>query len=141
MRENIIASADAVSRFCRLQMNIKKDIPIRSSEMGVLIYIEKSDVPVTPLMVSNFFGISKPSVTDMVNALLKKNYLSKTLSQTDKRSYFLSVTQKGHELVESTYSEYFRTMELLEEKMGCHEFELFIQLIGKANRVLSEERE
>ncbi|MDF2545136.1 MAG: transcriptional regulator, MarR family [Anaerosolibacter sp.] len=141
MRESIIASADAVSRFCRLQMNIKKEIPIRSSEMGVLIYVEKSDVPVTPLMISNFFGISKPSVTDMVNALLKNNYLSKTLSQTDKRSYSLSVTQKGHELVESTYSEYFRTMELLEEKMGYHEFELFIQLIGKANRVLSEERE
>ncbi len=141
MRENIIASADAVSRFCRIHMNTKRDIPIRSSEMGVLIYIEKSGMQVTPLMISNFFGISKPSVTDMITVLLKKNYLSKTVSPTDRRSYFISVTPKGHELVESTYNEYFRSMELLEEKMGCQEFEMLIQLLQKANKILGEERE
>lgn len=141
MRGNIIVGADAVSRFCRLQMNIKKDIPVRSSEMGVLIYIHKSGMPVTPLMISGFFGISKPSVTDMVNALIKKDYLLKEPSKSDKRSYTLSVTPKGQELVETTYNEYFKTMELLEEKMGCQEFHLFIELLQRANKILSEERE
>jgi len=141
MKESIIASADAVSRFCRLQMNIKRDMPIRASEMGVLIYIQKSDVPATPLMISNFFGIAKPSVTNMINALVNKDFIMKIPSKEDKRSYSLEVTPKGHELVEYTYDEYLRILQLLEEKMGCQEFKLFIQLLQKANAVLSEERE
>jgi DNA-binding MarR family transcriptional regulator len=121
-------------------MNTKRDIPIRASEMGALIYVQKSDIPATPLMISNFFGIAKPSVTDMVNSLIKKHYLIKIPSKVDRRSYTLEVTPKGHELVESTYNAYFRTMELLEEKMGCQEFKLFIELLQKANKVLGEER-
>jgi DNA-binding MarR family transcriptional regulator len=140
MRESIIASVDAVTRFCRFQMNMKRDIPIRSSEMGALIFVQKSEEPVTPLMISSFFGISKPSVTDMVNSLIKKEYLSKTPSVEDKRSYTLSVTPRGAELVEATFSEYVRSMELLEEKMGREEFKLFIELLQRANKVLSEER-
>ncbi len=140
MKENIIACEDAVSRFCRLQMNVKRDIPIRASEMGALIYVEKSDEPATPLMISSFFGIAKPSVTDMVNSLVEKDYLIKIPSKVDRRSYTLKVTIKGHELLETTYNEYFRTIELLEERMGYEEFKLFIQLLKEANNILSEER-
>lgn len=140
MKEAIIDCEDAITRFCRLQMNIKRDMPIRASEMGVLIFVEKSDKQATPLMISNFFGIAKPSVTDMVNSLVKKDYLIKIPSEVDKRSYTLEVTPKGQELLETTHKEYFRNIELLEEKMGYEEFKLFIQLLQKANNILSKER-
>jgi DNA-binding MarR family transcriptional regulator len=140
MNNDINSSADAVGLFCRLQMNIKRDLPIRSSEMGVLIFTQKQSEPVTPLMISNFFRIAKPSVTSMVNALIKKDYLMKTPSSTDGRSYMVSATEKGTELVESTYNQYFRTMEILKKKMGSKEFNLFIDLIHKANNILSEEK-
>jgi DNA-binding MarR family transcriptional regulator len=140
MDNDINSSADAVGLFCRLQMNIKRDLPIRSSEMGVLIFTQKQSEPVTPLMISNFFRIAKPSVTSMVNALIEKDYLMKTPSSTDGRSYTVSATEKGTELVESTYNEYFRTMEILKKKMGSKEFNLFIDLIHKANNILSEEK-
>lgn len=95
MNEDIITCMDVVSRFCRLNMNVKRNIPIRASEMGALICVQKSSVPATPLMISNFFGIAKPSVTDMVNSLIEKNYLIKIPSKVDKRSYTLEVTLKG----------------------------------------------
>jgi DNA-binding MarR family transcriptional regulator len=120
---------------------MKRDMPIRASEMGVLIYIQKSDIPATPLMISSFFGIAKPSVTDMVNSLVKKDYIIKVPSKEDKRSYSLEVTPRGHELIECTYNEYLSIMQLLKEKMGCKEFKLFIQMLEKANKALSEERE
>lgn len=138
MKEEIITSVEIVSRFCRLQMNMKRSIPIRPSEMGALIFVVKSEQQVNPLMISNFFGISKPSVTDMVNSLIKKEYLIKTPSDKDKRSYIVSVTSKGHELVDSTFKEYVKSMELLEEKMGFQEFKSFIKLLEKANDILSE---
>jgi DNA-binding MarR family transcriptional regulator len=140
MDNEIIISADAIAMFCRLQMNLRRDIPIRPSEMGVLIFTQKQSDPVTPLMISNFFRIAKPSVTAMVNSLIKKDYLLKTLSLTDRRSYTVETTCKGKELVESTYTAYFRSMELLKKKMEDKEFNVFIQLVQKANNILSEER-
>ncbi len=141
MEENIITCMDAISRFCRLQMNTKRDIPIRASEMGALIYVGKNDKSATPLMISNFFGIAKPSVTDMVNSLVKKDYLIKIPSKVDRRSYTLEVSSKGHELLKTTYKEYFKSIEMLENTMGDQEFKLFIQLLKKANKILSEGRE
>lgn len=140
MKESIIACEEAVSRLCRLQMNVKRDLPIRASEMGALIFVGKSQEPATPLMISNFFGIAKPSVTEMVNSLVKKDYLIKIPSQVDKRSYTLKVTAKGQDLLNSTYRDYFKALELLEERMGSEEFQVFVQLLQKANNILGEER-
>lgn len=135
MNQNINKYMDSISRFCRSQINFKRDLPIRSSEMGVLIYIEKNN-KVTPVMISNFFGISKPAVTTMINSLVKKDYLTKINSQNDKRSYTLKLTLKGYNLLNSTYSEYFKMIELIQSGMGEQEFEIFMELIQKANRIL-----
>lgn len=134
----LINSADAVGMFCRLHMNSKIDIPIRPSEMGVLIFTQKQSIPVTPLMISEFFKITKPSVTSMVNALIKQNYLIKEPSLVDGRSYTLRTTEDGNRLIEKTFDEYIKSIELLKEKMGEFTFRQFIDLIQMANRILEE---
>lgn len=121
-------------------MNSKSDIPIRPSEMGVLVYAGKQYGPVTPLMISRFFRIAKPSVTSMVNSLVKNGYLKKVSSETDRRSYSLKVTEKGSELIESTFSEYVKSMELLKFGMGDEKFNEFIELIQIANVILGDAR-
>ncbi len=140
MNFDLINSADAVGMFCRLHMNTKRNIPIRSSEMGILIFTQKQNVSVTPLMISQFFKITKPSVTSMVNALIKRDYLVKEPSLSDGRSYTLRTTEKGKKLVESTSDEYFKSIELLKEKMGLDAFNQFIELIQIANGIFGEEK-
>lgn len=139
MKEDVIECMDTISKFCRIQTNIKRDLPIRSSEMGVLIYVKKSEKPATPLMISKFFGIAKPSVSDMVNSLVKKDYLMKTPSKDDKRSYILKVTEKGQKLLDTTYNEYFAAVDMLEKNMGNEKFKLLIELMKEANEILKEE--
>ena len=141
MQNNLISAAEKMGMFCRLQMHVKKDLPIRSSEMGVLIYVQKQNEAITPLMISNFFKVAKPSVTATINELTKKDYLVKNPSTSDKRSYTVSVTEKGKALVESTHDEYFRVISVLQEKMGEKAFDAFIAQIELANKILSEERE
>lgn len=138
MKPDLVNSADAIGMFCRLHMNTKRDLPIRPSEMGVLIYTQKQSDSVTPLMISQFFNIAKPSVTAMVKALVNKGYLMQSPSETDKRSYTISLTDKGSTLVETTFIEYFKTVELLKEKMGESKFNQFIELIETANIILEE---
>jgi len=136
MTIDLMRSADVIGMFCRLNMKVKRDLPIRASEMGVLIYTSKQVDEVTPLMISQFFKISKPSVTSMINTLLRLAYLEKTISMLDKRSYTLSITKKGINLVNSTVDDYYKSIDAMIEKMGINEFNNFIELLNKANEIL-----
>lgn len=138
MDQNLISSADIMGMFCRLKMNTKHDLPIRSSEMGALIFVQKQEGEVTPSMISDFFKIAKPSVTSMVSSLVRKGYLDKMHSETDKRSYTLRMTQKGNELLDSAFTEYYRAINELSERMGKEAFDEFIRLMQMANDIMEE---
>lgn len=140
MREELIKGAETVSMFCRLNINAKKDLPIRSSEMGLLILICTSERPVTPVIAADFFKVKKPMITAMVSSLLKHGCIEKVPSQEDKRSFSLNPTEKARHLVDDTYTEYIRTMELLRQKLGAKDFEMLISLLKKTNTVLLEEK-
>ena len=140
MSDELTNGAEAVSMFCRLNINIKKDLPIRSSEMGLLILIYKSDKPVTPVMASDFFKVKKPMITTMVSNLLKHGYIEKIPSLEDKRSFSLYPTEKARQLVDVTYSEYMKTIQLLRHKLGVIEFGKLVTLLEKSNSILLEEK-
>ncbi len=140
MSDELAKGAETVSMFCRLNINIKKDLPIRSSEMGLLILIHKSDESVTPVMAADFFKVRKPMITTMVSNLIKNGYIEKILSLDDKRSYSLKLTEKARELVNDTYSEYMKTMELLRQKLGATDFDKLVALLKKSNSILLEEK-
>lgn len=136
MTMDLVRSADVIGLFCRLNMKLKRDLPIRASEMGVLIYISKLNADVTPLMISRFFKITKPSVTSMLNTLLRISYLEKIPSEFDKRSYLLRITKKGENLVESTFNEYHKSIEVMIDKMGLDTFNRFIETLKNVNEIL-----
>lgn len=137
MTVDLNQSTDVIGLFCRLNMKLKRDLPIRASEMGVLIYISKQDMEVTPLMISQFFQISRPSVTSMINTLLRIKYCEKIPSVLDKRSYSLRITKKGSNLVDTTFFEYYKTIEQLKDKMGESKFINFIEMLNHANKILA----
>ncbi len=139
MIDILAKSAEEVSMFCRLNANSRKNIPIRSSEMGLLILTVKSQTPVTPLMAADFFKVKKPMITAMVNSLCDKGYLEKITSLQDKRSFTLNPTEKARKLTNETYDEYFKAMENLRSKLGNEEFDQLIKLLSKANKVLLNE--
>jgi DNA-binding MarR family transcriptional regulator len=134
-----IKGAEAVSLFCRLNINRKHDMPVRSSEMGLLIYVCKNETPVTSVIAAEFFKVKKPMIAAMVSSLVQKGYLEKCLSGTDKRSFTLQPTEQAKKLVDETYMEYLKTMELLHQRLGG-DYETLIDLLEKANTILLEER-
>jgi len=103
-----IYAAEQVSLFCRLNLHSKRELPIRSSEMGMLIYLCHTDEEKTPMGVARYFRVSKAMVTNMVSSLVKKGYLEKKPSPEDGRSWLLIPTEKAKDLVERTYREYYK---------------------------------
>ncbi|MFP4078733.1 MAG: MarR family winged helix-turn-helix transcriptional regulator [Candidatus Izemoplasmataceae bacterium] len=139
MDSTIVKSANTVSMFCRMQMKRRMDIPIRPSEMGVLIFIHETAKQVTPVEISRYFNIKKPSVTAMLKTLIAEDYLEKKPSEEDRRSYALTCTDKGNALVNATFEDYHETMRTLKEGMGEDKFNTLMDLLDQANRVLGGE--
>lgn len=137
----LIKGAEVISLFCRININTKKELPIRSSEMGLLIFLVKEQCEHTPLMISEFFKVTKPMVTAMVNSLTKKEYIIKIPSHIDKRSFILKPTEKAKLLVEETFHEYYKNMQALKERLGSKKFKNLTELLDEANKILLGEKE
>lgn len=125
-----------LSLFSKNYMELKKDLPIRPSEMGVLNIITETPGPHTPVMVAEFLGVSKPMITAHVTSLMNKGYILKQPSAEDKRAYYILPTDKGRELVESAKADMKRQLQYLKENMGQEEFEMLVRLAQEANKVL-----
>lgn len=133
---SLMKASESITMFCRLMLNNKTDLPIRSSEMGLLILLTESKEAVTPLMAANFFRVSKPMIANMVRTLSAKGLITKSPSLEDGRSYYLSLTADGEKLVADAIDDYTALIENLQTKMGRDDFKSLIHLLTKANLIL-----
>ncbi len=130
--------ADTITMFCRMYMNIRRDLPVRPSEMGMLIMICRSSAPLSPNHIASFLRVTKPMVTSMVNSMVKRGYLEKRTSESDRRSCILIATPRAHELVAETCEEYYKILTMLQRRMGEQQYDQLITLLTQANEALGE---
>lgn len=141
MQESLLVQgADIISLFCRLTIHAKKELPLRSSEIGLLIYTVKETEPVTPLKAADYFKVSKPMIATMVKRLVAAGYLEKKPSTEDKRSYILQPTAAATQLTETVYDEYFKDMQLLLNSLGTEKFKELLALLEEANAALLQNK-
>ena len=135
MNEYLMANA-ALSKFCRNYMRLKKNLPIRPSEMGVLNIIVETEGPHTPLQLAKLLGVSKPMITAHITTLGKLGYITREQSREDKRMFFVLPTKQAVELVESAKAEMEEQLKAIIEQLGRDDFDQLVCLIGKANHIL-----
>ena len=134
--------ANAVlSVFSKRYMELKKGLPIRLSEMGVLNIITHTPGPHSSVMLAELTGVSKPMITAHITSLAEKGYAVKEQSKEDKRVYYIFPTDKALELVDSARKEMDSHLSWLMEVLGQEDFDALIRLAKKAGEVLREQRE
>lgn len=62
-----------ISKFCRAYNDLKRDLPIRPSEMGVLNIVTKREGFYTPIMIAQLLEVSKVMITNHIISLEKKD--------------------------------------------------------------------
>lgn len=130
----------ALSVFSKNYMELKKGLPVRPSEMGVLNIITGTPGPHTPVMLAQLLGVSKPMITAHLTSLADKGYITKQLSMDDKRAYYVIPTNEALTLVASTKREMDRHLSHLIDAMGQEAFDKLIELAQCANKVLEINR-
>ena len=130
-------SANAIlSVFSKNYMELKKNLPIRPSEMGVLNIITETQGPHTPLMLARMLNVSKPMITAHITSLAENDYIEKEASETDKRGYYIKPTSKAIELVKAVRKTMQEQLDYLMEGMGQEDLDSFVRLAEKANQIL-----
>ena len=119
-------------------MELKKDLPIRPSEMGVLNIITKRKEKFTPVMVADLLGVSKPMIANHISVLEKNDYVYKEFSLDDKRSFYILPTDKAKKLVEDEEKKLNRYLKKIEKHLGKDNFDLLVSLVNEANQVLEK---
>lgn len=127
------------SKFSRVYMELKKDLPIRPSEMGFLNIITKKIGPFTPVMIAEMLEVTKPMVASHVSVLEKNGYITKEYSETDKRSFYVVPTDKAKKLVAETEAKLNKKLSNLENKLGTNRFEELVKILEEAKEILEED--
>lgn len=124
--------------FSKTYMDLKKNLPIRPSEMGVLNIITKTEGPHTPVKIAELLGVSKPMITTHMTSLESKGYITKKPCSQDKRVYYVSPTDKALQLVEFARKDMNQTLNCLIDGLGQDNFNTLIDLVEKANHIMKE---
>lgn len=126
---------EEIRRFSSLYIQkTAKGSSYSAQEVDALFRIELENGRLSPLELSRKMGVSKPLVSRLVEHLSNKGVIEKTLSNNDKRSCYLKLTQKGHDTLQSAYLYYIEPLKILEDKLGADQFKALFQLIALANK-------
>lgn len=125
------------SKFSRDYMALKKDLPIRPSELAVLNIITKRGGRFTPLMIKELLGVSKPMITAHINILEKRGYIYKDFVLNDKRSFYVMPTQKALLLVDEAEVKTTQKLKEIESMLGEDKFAELIDTLGKIENFLN----
>lgn len=122
-------------------MELKKELPIRPSEMAVLNIITQRGGKYTPLMIAELLGVSKPMITAHIQVLLQKGYIFKEVSADDKRSFYVLPTEKAIELTDSYKIKQADYLKTIEESLGEDDFNELVRMLDKTLPIFEKMRE
>ena len=80
-------------------------------------------------------NISSPNAAYKINNLIKKGYIRKVQSETDKREFHLEVTEKYLDYYNITYNYIGKVMGRLQERLSTEEMSTLVKVL----EVMSEE--
>ena len=135
MDKYFVANA-VLSVFSKNYMDLKKGLPIRPSEMGVLNIISETEGPHTPVILAEMLKVSKPMITAHITSLENKGYIIKRPSPQDKRAYYILPTEKAQALVKKAKADLTHKLDWLIDGLGRDDFNALIELAEKANNIM-----
>jgi len=100
------------------------------SHYEYLHHIHTLDQP-TLSELANHLSLSKPSVTVMVNKLLKEGLLEKVQDNQDKRVFHVKLSELGYQVVMLERQSFYEVTDVIMSKLSTEEQEILLKLIEK----------
>lgn len=132
--EELIYVIQSITRNIReLKEKEIENMELQDFSFSYFRYIEAVNMLEKPTFVelTMKMGLSKPTVTIMVNKLIDKGFIQKTKSPEDGRIYYLSLTAKGKEIIDSYNDIYKKYTEQIADRFNKKEMDILISLLKR----------
>lgn len=115
-----------------------RETSLTSTEIFALEMIEALGKP-TVNEFASFAKISSPNAAYKVGKLIKKGYLVKTQSETDKREFHLKVTEKYYNYLNISYGYIDKVVDRMKEKFSDEDAQKFEEILRTISTELMPE--
>lgn len=128
-----------IRHFCSLHVKRSPQGGISSAqELDLLSRVQMSKDRLTPHALCESMGISRPLGSRLIENLELKGFLLKEVSEADRRSYFLKITEKGGQVLKETYTYYLEPVYRLRRNLGEEKFGNLAGLIRESNEFMQQ---
>ncbi len=139
----MVTEYQAIEILERIKQNRPNEIfnRINDTEAGmryVLIYLSEHRSGAYASSIAEKMFISRARVGVLIQKLLNKGYIQKTLSNLDGRIELISITQKGLNEINSQRQKIVGSIMKVIEEVGLKELNKFIEISSKIKRILEE---
>ena len=125
-----------VALFRTLKIGSCTNEAVCRSEMSFLVYMLYAKREVTSIELSHYFSCSKVFVSKIINQLLEKKLVEKLDNKDDRRSFLITVTEKGRKLTTDYVEGYVKETDFLYEKLGEEKAQQFKELLEESREIL-----
>ncbi|MHB8840437.1 MAG: MarR family winged helix-turn-helix transcriptional regulator [Candidatus Aquicultor sp.] len=123
----------AMNMFRRTNFITKDDSGLRHSEkyfMWLLATLNKGE-PVMPSEAAKVLNVTLAAITHHINSLEKQGYVTRSSSPEDRRVVFVSLSDKGAEMVAAMRKSHFEKMYGLVDYLGDKDSAELLALMAK----------
>lgn len=136
--EHIAPLMELFSRLARLDWRKQTKWSIKASEVRLLIVVktgnrqEADGNGMTVSDISKLLQVTSPTVTQMINNLIKNDYVKRTVHPNDRRIAEISLTEKGNRVAEEAKTEFTNVFKGLIDHLGKEQSEQLIYLLDQS---------
>lgn len=109
----------------------KTDISVREMHIIEAVSILEKIKKNTMANIAKVLSISPGSLTTAVNALVKKEYLSRRHSESDRRVVFVNPTEKGNEVNKQHKKFHNEMIDFISEVISEGEFDIILKALER----------
>lgn len=90
---------------------ILKDEELTALQFYALQMIKYQDGKATPTYLTNLLKVAASTVSDMIKKMENGGYIKKTVTEFDKRSFYIDITDKGNKIIDDVIAERHKYIE------------------------------
>lgn len=121
---------NVIEEFMLVRQHSLRDIGMRGPGMLIMHYLDVNG-PQNLSDISTCLGVTRPTVTIMVDNLEKKGLLERRKEGLDRRSYYIHLTRKGKDKIKKMNQVMDRLLEYLVSELSVDEIHVLHSSLNK----------
>jgi DNA-binding MarR family transcriptional regulator len=133
---------NALNLIRRSKINVNHISGLKNAEGFFLLLLSSlnNGEPVTPSEAAEKLGVTMAAITHHINSLENQGYITRTLSDEDRRVWFISLTAEGKEKIKIIKKEHRKKLNDLVDYLGDEDSGKMIQLLEKISQFFKEKQ-